>query len=180
MPADSVRGRIRTFLEGHAHLLGGNVLEVGSRLHNPDAWYINNRDLAEGLWLGIDMQPGTGVDMVADIEALDMPTDHFSGILCSEVLEHVKRPWKAVPELARVLAPGGHILITTLTTFHIHGYPDDYYRYTESGLRLLLEDAGLTPLGITYAGDTVLELKNHDERVFRKRAPLQIFAVARK
>lgn len=180
MPPDSVRGRIRNWIERHCNKLGDDVLEVGSRQHDPSAWWIVNRDLAAGQWTGIDMQPGLGVDRVADIH--DLPAEwkgRFSGVLCSEVLEHVARPWVALPKLSEVIRPGGWMVVTTLTTFHIHGYPDDYYRYTESGLRLLLSDAGFTDIEIEYGGDTVLQLKNHNERVFNKRVPLQVFAVAR-
>lgn len=181
MPVDSVRGRIRYWLEKHAEKLGGNVLEVGSRLHNPGAWWLNNRDLARGNWLGIDMQPGEGVDQVQNVTALPQEwSDRFSGVLCSEVLEHVDRPWRALPEMARVLTPGGWVVITTLTTFHIHGYPDDYYRYTESGMKLLLADAGFVDVAVEYGGETILHLKNYDNTVFKKRAPIQIFAVGRK
>lgn len=180
MPIDSVRGRIRRWIERHADKLGDDVLEVGSRLHDPKAWWLVNRDLARGQWIGIDMQPGEGVDRVADIHALPAEWHgRFSGVLCSEVLEHVARPWLALPELRKVIRPGGWIVVTTLTTFHIHGYPDDYYRFTTSGLRLLLEDAGFVDVAVENQGDTVLHLKNHDERVFQKRAPLQVFAVGR-
>ncbi|HCZ47953.1 MAG TPA: hypothetical protein DCZ11_02990 [Gammaproteobacteria bacterium] len=180
MPADSVRGRIRAYIERHADKLGDNVLEVGSRIHNPAAWWLVNRDLARGQWLGIDMQPGQGVDEVADIHAL--PADwsgRFSGVLCSEVLEHVRRPWVALPELRRVIAPGGWMVATTLFCFHEHGYPNDYFRYSQSGLRSLLEDAGFVDIETEYAGETILRLKNHDQTVFDKRCPLHIFAVAR-
>lgn len=179
MPADSVRGRIRLWLEKHSDKLGDCVLEIGSRIHNPNAWWLNNRDLAKGQWLGIDLQEGENVDQVCDIH--NMPEEwkgRFSGVVCSEVLEHVARPWIALPKIKEVLQPGGQIIITTLLTFHVHGYPDDYYRYTESGLRLLLEDAGFINITIEYGGDTVLNLKNHGEQVFNKRVPLQIFAVA--
>lgn len=180
MPSDSVRGRIRAWIERHAEKLGSDVLEVGSRLHDPKAWWIDNRDLARGQWTGIDMQPGHNVDVVADIHALPAEwAGRFSGVLCSEVLEHVARPWVALPKLREVIRPGGWIVVTTLTTFHIHGYPDDFYRYTESGLHLLLSDAGFVDIAIAYGGDTTLILKNHSEEKFKKSVPLQIFAVAR-
>lgn len=180
MPADSVRGRIRRYIEAHAGKLGDNVLEVGSRIHDPNAWYLVNRDLGTGHWTGIDMQPGLGVDAVADIHALPSDwSEKFSGVLCSEVLEHVARPWVALPELRRVIEPGGWIIVTTLLTFHIHGYPSDFYRYTAEGLKVLLSDAGFVDVQTEYAGETTLVLKNHEEREFRKTVPLQVFAVAR-
>jgi SAM-dependent methyltransferase len=167
-------------LEANAHLLGDNVLEVGSRMHNPAAWYLNNRDLAKGKWTGVDFQAGLNVDVVGNIETGEGLEPGFTGIVCSEVLEHVRRPWLAMETMRRLLQPGGHLLITTLTTFHLHGYPDDYFRYTPSGLKVLMEDAGFECLSAWNEGEVKLALKNHDETVFHKIAPLQVFAVARK
>jgi SAM-dependent methyltransferase len=181
MPRDSIRGRIRQWIERFREDLGDDVLEVGSRLHNPNCWWINNRDLVKSKWTGIDMQAGIGVDIVADIHALpDTWANKYTGILCSEVLEHVKRPWVALPELFRVIRPGGIIIITTLFCFHIHGYPDDYYRYTDSGLKALLSDAGFVDINTKYGGNEVLHLKNHNDTVILKNAPHQIFAIAKK
>src|SRR6187401_351377 len=107
LPHDSIRGRIRKYIERHADKLGDDVLEVGSRMVIPNAWWIVNRDLAKGQWTGIDMIDGAGVDRVADIH--DLPTEwagKFSGVLCSEVLEHVARPWIALPKVAEVIRPG--------------------------------------------------------------------------
>src|SRR5687768_14810165 len=166
MPKESIRGRIRQFLERHAHLLGDNVLEVGSRIHDPSAWYIDNRDLCApgGKWTGIDMQPGEGVDFVADIECLEkgmFRPGEFSGVLCSEVLEHVRRPWLAIPEMFRVLRPGGAILVTIPFAFHIHAYPHDYFRYTPECIRLMLEDAGFERVRVETGGEAVYTICNH-------------------
>jgi SAM-dependent methyltransferase len=181
LPLSSVRGRIRAFIERHADKLGDDVLEVGSRMTRPGSWWIVNRDLARGQWLGIDMQPGHGVDLVADIH--DLPADwggRFSGVLCSEVLEHVARPWVALPKLRAVIRPGGWIVVTTLFAFPEHGFPDDFYRYSQSGLRLLLEDAGFVDVETEYAGEVPLVLDDHGEGMVNKRkVPMHVFAVAR-
>lgn len=181
LPLNSVRGRIRAYIESHAGGLGDDVLEVGSRIHDPAAWWCTNRDLATGQWTGIDMQAGEGVDQVADIHDLSAEwSGRFSGIVCSEVLEHVARPWLALPELRRVLQPGGLLVITTLFAFPEHGYPDDYFRYSQSGLRLLLADAGFSDISTEYAGEVPIELNDHGERgVARRRLPMHTFAVAR-
>lgn len=181
LPLNSVRGRTRAYIEQHAGALGEDVLEVGSRIHDPAAWWCTNRDLAIGQWTGIDMQAGEGVDQVADIH--DLPGEwsgRFTGIVCSEVLEHVARPWLALPELRRVLQPGGLLVVTTLFAFPEHGYPDDYYRYSQRGLQLLLSDAGFSDITTGYDGEVPLELNDHGERgVARRRLPMHTFAVAR-
>lgn len=182
MPMTSVRGRIRHYIERHASGLGDDVLEVGSRLHDPSCWWLVNRDLAQGRWLGIDMQPGHGVDQVADIHALPVEWEgRFSGVLCSEVLEHVARPWLALPELLRVMQPGGTAIFTTLFAFPEHGFPDDYWRYSCSGLKLLLEDAGFVDIRCEYAGEVNLVLDDHGEGAIHKRTlPMHTFATARR
>ena len=180
MPPNSVRGRIRDFIERHADKLGDDVLEVGSRMTIPDAWWIVNRDLAKGKWTGIDMQQGSGVDQVVDIHSPPKEwTGRFSGVLCSEVLEHVARPWVALPKLREIMQPGGWMVVTTLTSFPIHGFPDDYYRYTPSGLKLLLEDAGFTNVMTENAGHIEIKLNDHGEAGFcTRQLPVHVFGVA--
>ena len=180
LPASSVRGRIRAYIERHAHLLGDDVLEVGSRMTNPGAWWIVNRDLAQGKWLGIDMQAGDGVDLVADIHNLPADFDgRFTGVLCSEVLEHVARPWVALPKLRAAMKPGGWLIVTTLFAFPEHGFPDDFYRYSRSGLRLLLEDAGFVNVQTEYAGAVELELNDQGEHgTTRRELPMHVFGIA--
>lgn len=180
LPADCVRGRIRGFIEKQAHLLGTDVLEIGSRMTNENAWWIVNRDLATGQWTGCDMQAGHGVDVVADIH--QPPTEwqgRFTGILCSEVLEHVARPWVALPQIKSLMQPDGWLVVTTLTSFPIHGFPDDYYRYTTSGLRLLLEDAGFKNVKTENAGEIEIKLNDHGEAGFcTRKLPMHVFGVA--
>lgn len=179
-PPSSVRGRIRAWIEAHADKLGDDVLEVGSRMHDPDCWWVNNRDLACGQWTGIDMQSGHGVDLVCDIGTLPPEwAGRFSAALCSEVLEHVERPWVALPQLRHVLRPGGWIVITTLTSFPIHAFPNDYWRFTESGLRLLLEDAGFRNIETANAFPVAYVLNDHGERgSVQMSCPMHVFGVA--
>lgn len=181
LPPNCVRGRIRQFIERHADKLGDEVLEVGSRMTIKEAWWIVNRDLARGNWTGVDMQPGHGVDVVADLHELPQDwTGKFTGVLCSEVLEHVAEPWVALPEIRRVVRPGGLAIFTTLFAFPEHGFPDDYWRYTTSGLTRLLRSAGFTEVQAEYAGGIELVLDDHGEGpVNRRNLPMHTFAVAR-
>ena len=181
LPINSVRGRIRNYIEKHADKLGNDVLEIGSRMTNDKCWWIVNRDLAQGNWTGCDMQSGHGVDVVADIH--NPPNEwqgKFTGILCSEVLEHIARPHVALPQVRKLLQPNGFIIITTLFAFPEHGFPDDYFRYSKSGLKLLLEDAGFIDIETEYAGEVVLTLNDHGEDKDSTRVlPMHTFAIAR-
>ena len=51
--------------------------------------------------------------IVSDIHALAHPTAAFDTVICCETVEHLPRPRDALAEVARVLKPGGRLLLTT-------------------------------------------------------------------
>ena len=63
-------------------------------------------------------------------------------ILCTQVLEHVKKPEKMFQEFKRLLKPGGKLFLSTNFIYQIHMAPDDYWRFTEYGLKYLGKTAG--------------------------------------
>lgn len=62
-----------------------------------------------GRYVSADIMPGLA-DIVLDIEAIAQPDRSFDWIICSHVLEHIDDA-KALPELYRVLKPGGILSI---------------------------------------------------------------------
>ncbi|HVZ61369.1 MAG TPA: methyltransferase domain-containing protein [Terriglobales bacterium] len=50
--------------------------------------------------------------LVADIERVPFPSPFFDGVLCSSVLEYVASPGDCLKEFARVLRPGGVLVIS--------------------------------------------------------------------
>lgn len=95
------------------------------------------RELADEV-VAVDVAERPGVDHVADVQSLPIfPDASFDSLICSQVLEHVPRPWDAFAEFARVLKPGGSAVISVPHLSMLHELPHDYYRYTEFGLRSL-------------------------------------------
>lgn len=82
------------------------------------------------------------VDVVGDAHQLPYADDCVDAIFCEAVLEHLRRPEKAVSEMRRTLKPGGRVLAITPFLQGYHGYPDHFRNYTLSGHVLLFEDAG--------------------------------------
>lgn len=66
----------------------------------------------------------------------------FDVIFIEQVLEHVQSPPSAVKNLYDSLSDGGHLIVTTPFLLKVHDAPGDYWRWTEDGLRLLLQGAG--------------------------------------
>jgi SAM-dependent methyltransferase len=95
--------------------------------------------------VGLDLSAGPGVDVVADLHdltALAAGPPFDAALLCS-VLEHVRRPWEAARQLARVVRPGGLLYCQSHQTFPLHLHPGDYFRFTAEALReVFAADAG--------------------------------------
>jgi 2-polyprenyl-6-hydroxyphenyl methylase/3-demethylubiquinone-9 3-methyltransferase len=51
-------------------------------------------------------------ERINTIEQIEKADHYFDGIVCSSVLEYVDNPRRCVEEFARVLRPGGHLLLT--------------------------------------------------------------------
>ena len=65
-------------------------------------------------------------------------------VIAEQVMEHVPMPWMAAQSMYRSLNPGGYLLVTTPFFIRVHGHPNDYTRWTESGLINLLEFGGFS------------------------------------
>lgn len=124
------RERLKTFIKEQAN--DAYTLDLGCA-NSPYSVFFKNR-------LGFDIQPGPGVDVVGDAHELPFGEKQFEQILCTEVLEHLHSPERAITEMYRVLKPGGALILTTRFVFPIHDAPHDYFRFTKYGLQYLFRD----------------------------------------
>ena len=131
---------------------GGTVLDVGSREHAG-----GHRPLfplkAGWLYTGLDVRTGPNVDVVAPPYDYPFADGSFDLVVSGQTIEHVADLARWAKEVARVVKPGGRLIVIGPWSWRIHGhpksYPDlcDYWRVLPDGLRLLFgEIAGLTIL----------------------------------
>jgi ubiquinone/menaquinone biosynthesis C-methylase UbiE len=86
---------------------------------------------------GRGMQTGawdqTKLDIVSDIANIPEPDASFDAVMCIEVLEHIPHPVDALRELARLLKPGGVLIVTapfcSITHFAPYFFQTGYSRY---------------------------------------------------
>lgn len=87
----------------------------------------------DGAGLQTESWDQTSLDIISDITAIPEPDASFDAILCVEVFEHLPEPIKAIHEFARLLKPGGHLIITapfcSLTHFAPYHFYTGFNRY---------------------------------------------------
>ena len=135
---------LQIFLQKVAAKRNPRILELGTRRWNESIathhkhWFVNPCE-----YVMSDFLPGIDVDQVADIHGLSdvFFSESFDAVVACSVFEHVQKPWIAANEILKVLKPGGVFFIQTHQTFPIHGYPNDYFRYTREGLETCFEQA---------------------------------------
>ena len=141
---------IDPILEGIRPLIHGTVLDVGcgSRPHESRL----ARDATR--YVGID-RPGPGParpDVVGDAMALPVRSRAADAVLATELLEHLPRPADFLAEAARVLRPGGTLVLSTPFLEPLHEEPRDFFRFTTHGLRVLLVESGFEVRSIQRKG----------------------------
>jgi SAM-dependent methyltransferase len=77
---------------------------------------------------------------VVDMERTSYGDESWDYIISDQALEHIRRPWKAVAEIHRILRKGGLVICTTCAFNPVHYYPIDCYRFLPQGLEALFED----------------------------------------
>lgn len=89
------------------------------------------------------------IDVFYDGRNLPFPDNHFDSVVCFDVFEHVFNIDEVLEEIARVLRPGGKILLSVPFAWDEHEIPFDFARYTSFGLMSVLERNGYTVVALT-------------------------------
>jgi SAM-dependent methyltransferase len=140
----------RTLLPVLRQRLRGDVLDVGCGAmpyRAIAASYVTSYD-------GLDLAPrAEDVRYVCSVTDMSpVLSDSYDTVLCSQVLEHISHPIAAVEEIARVLRPGGTLIVAVPFLGRLHEEPNDFQRFTEHGLRQILTDAGFVVESIEPTG----------------------------
>jgi SAM-dependent methyltransferase len=86
---------------------------------------------------------------------IPLPDHRFDTILATDVLEHIANPGGFWQEMARLLKPGGKIIVAVPFLYQVHEAPHDYARYTEYQLTRSCERHGLTVVSLEPYGGSV-------------------------
>lgn len=136
----------------------GRVIDLGghkgshyfSLIHSKEPIEVANIDSTQS---GTHKSP-SGADHVFDFEQrFPLADESFDHILCMNVMEHIFNYQNLISESFRILNHGGTMHLSVPFFFNIHGSPQDYFRYTHTALRRILEDRGFTEVTVIVLGD---------------------------
>lgn len=127
----------RQFFELYWRPEFSKIIELGSQDVNGT---LRDHCPAGATYIGIDMEPGKGVDLVVSAgEPLPMAADTVDVAVTSSAFEHDVCFWETFLELVRVLKPGGLLYVNAPSNHAFHRYPVDCWRfYPDAGHALAL------------------------------------------
>ncbi len=101
------------------------------------------------------------IDFFYDGKTLPFDDNQFDSVFSTEVFEHVFNLEEILPEIRRVMKPGGLILVTCPFAIAEHEQPNDYARYTSFALKYLFENNGFEIIEYKKIGnefETIMQL----------------------
>jgi len=137
-PTWVVRHALAEWLQAQAASLEGGqvrILDVGCGVKPYYPFFA----AVSSEYIGVDVVENPAAELLGPVEALPVEDASFDVVLCTQVLEHCDDPEQAVRELHRVTRRGGRVLASTHGVQVYHPSPQDYWRWTHTGLTRLFE-----------------------------------------
>ena len=113
-------------------------------------------DAGDRTVVNLDLGRHTGVSCIGDAQRLPFASDAFTGVLSTAVLEHLPEPPAAIAEMTRVGQPGALIYVEVPFMQGFHASPDDYQRFTRSGLSHLFRSHDEVNVGVCVGPSSAL------------------------
>lgn len=94
----------------------------------------------------LNMFPNATYELAPNYPVVDIhdlctySSEAYDYVILDEILEHVMRPWVAIGEIRRILKPGGCVITSSPFLIPIHRCPEDYWRISEAGYKVLLSE----------------------------------------
>lgn len=113
------------------------ILDIGGRERSGNS---PRQYFPENTYQALDIEPGPGVDIIADAHNLDtIESSSCYAVLSLSTFEHLRKPWLVAAEIVRILMPGGLLYVQTHQTIGMHDLPHDYFRFSAAALESLFE-----------------------------------------
>jgi SAM-dependent methyltransferase len=131
----------------------GTVLDAGCGNQEYRAWLP-----PDSSYIGLDVKPPADI-IVEPGCTWPLADASADAVICTQVIEHVAELETFMNELARVLKPGGKLIISVPFAFNQHERRD-YRRFTVPGIRALLarDFTNISAVGLGGAGSSSIQM----------------------
>ncbi len=180
------RHYLSAFVDSVRSQITGDVLDIGG--HRADRVHFRLGDLRSFRVADVEARPH--VDVVGDVhDAALVPADSVDSILLFNVLEHCRDPHLVARNAHRWLRPGGRCFVMVPNAQRLHHAAEDHWRFSASGLRVVLEAfedvttqsyGSFTTVLASYAGAAAEELTQGELDAHQLDHPVATCAVATK
>jgi SAM-dependent methyltransferase len=133
------------------------VLDVGSKSYDGHTTYKTIVD-AEGYdYLGLDLEDGLNVNVVPKTPFVwpEIADESVEVAISGQTFEHNPFFWATMSEMARVLVPGGFLVIIAPGSGPVHRYPIDCYRFYPDSWSALCALVGMELVETYWEPDSV-------------------------
>ncbi|MGB5007936.1 MAG: class I SAM-dependent methyltransferase [Ferruginibacter sp.] len=140
-----IRHGINKKIEVLAKNISGKVLDFGCGAKPYAEYFIHAKE-----YIGLDIEKSghshedEKIDVFYDGKKIPFDNDHFDAVFSSEVFEHIFNLEEILPEINRVLKPGGKLLFTCPFAWPEHEIPYDFARYSSFGIKAVVERQGFS------------------------------------
>ena len=140
------RESLNNFLKTNRDFITGKTLDIGSGPENIKEFLELSNDI-----IRLDINRKAKPDILCDARNLPIKEKKLDSILCLQMLEHTSNPEKVIKEANKSLKTSGIFIVTVPMAWMIHAQ-EDCYRFTEKGLKYILESNGFEILKLEDQG----------------------------
>jgi len=114
------------------------ILDIGGNIGSFESSEIRSI-LNKHKYMRLDIDPETKPDILGDARKIPLDSNSIDFVIAKSLFEHITEPWKSINEINRILKPNGILYFHMPFLLRVHASPNDYYRFTEDGLKYHLK-----------------------------------------
>lgn len=153
--------KVKAFVETYGGSLpaAARVIEIGSHAYAAQDTYRPLFPAPAYDYVGLDIAPGPNVDLVASGYVWsDLADSSFDVAVSGQTFEHNPFFWVTFCEMARIVKPGGFVVVVAPGAGHVHRFPYDCWRFYPDAWRALCTLSGLALVESYFERDTIAGL----------------------
>ena len=129
-----IKKKIKNLINSEFKNKNNKILDLGCG-ENP--YY--HQDIS-GKIICLDIKKTSKAHLVSDADKLPFKPNSFDEVVSINSFYYFKNPFEVVKNINKILKKNGKLIMIVPFFYPIHDAPEDRYRFTEFGLRTLLEE----------------------------------------